>query len=141
MKFRTEYNSERGPFGLDPGRKIIAIGSCFAENIVRRMNQSLWEAENPVGTLFNPFSIELMLNLAISSSSERMRMLEEKIFQVKDVWHSWWFDTKFSSTDRSDLLKKCNESIEMLQTGLSEAEVLIVTFGTARCYCHKNEEI
>lgn len=141
MKFRTEYNSERGPFGLNPKKRIIATGSCFADNIIKRMQQSLWEAENPVGTLFNPLSIGLLLNLAVSPLTERDKALEEKIFQVKDVWHSWWFDTKFSSTGRTDLLEKCSNSIDSLQAGLSEAQALIVTFGTSRCYWHKNEAI
>ena len=141
MRFRTEYIGDRGPFRLSSRKGIVTIGSCFAENIVKRMQQSLWKADNPLGTLFNPLSIELLLNQALSASSERNKFLETKIFQVQDVWHSWWFDTKFSSTDKQELLDKCLNAVDQLIKALSEADALIITFGTSRCYWHKDQEI
>lgn len=58
MKFRTEIDitpwSE--PIGYDS--HIVCIGSCFAQNIARRLERSKFRiVESPTGVLFNPASI------------------------------------------------------------------------------------
>ncbi|MDE6796349.1 MAG: GSCFA domain-containing protein, partial [Muribaculaceae bacterium] len=74
MKFRTEYVAKRAPFVIDPSKPTVLLGSCFADNIAARMRGCLWEAENPLGTLYNPLSIATALEVAL----EMMEDLEDK---------------------------------------------------------------
>ena len=56
--FFTEVKIERNPGAIRHGDKIWSIGSCFADEIGRRMADALFDIRvNPCGTLYNPFSI------------------------------------------------------------------------------------
>lgn len=67
MKFRTEYLAEKAPFCIDPSHPTVLLGSCFADNMAMRMRSCLWEAENPMGTLYNPLSIAAALEIALET--------------------------------------------------------------------------
>lgn len=149
MKFRTEYVAERGGFVLDPEVPVAGVGSCFSENVIRRMRRTLWDAVNPLSTLFNPLSIAMVLKLAICDSpEERRRILGESVFEKDGIYLSWLFDSKFASTAKEDLISRCILALDEMDGALKRGD-LIVTFGTARCYfrgaevvanCHKMPE-
>ncbi|MBD5279369.1 MAG: GSCFA domain-containing protein [Bacteroides sp.] len=158
MRFRTEYKiEERKRFVLDPRRPVALLGSCFADNISAKMSSCLWEAENPLGTLYNPLSIagalEVCLGLRSGVSagggsgavdgygegrdrgmSARLMSFEESLFESGGMWRSWLFDSKMSAETREDVVYAFGEKCRRLDALLSRAEVLFVTFGTAWCY-------
>ena len=74
MKFRTEYVAKMAPFVIDPSKPTVLLGSCFADNIAARMRGCLWDAKNPLGTLYNPLSIDTALEVALETADE----LEDK---------------------------------------------------------------
>lgn len=58
MKLQTEVDIEKSEFKIKPTDKILFVGSCFAENIGRRLTENQFDAVvNPYGTMYNPTSI------------------------------------------------------------------------------------
>lgn len=65
MKFRTELKPGKGKLTLDPEHPVTMLGSCFSDNIGRKMRSLLWDARvNSCGVVFNPVVIEKLLQLA-----------------------------------------------------------------------------
>ena len=58
MKFRTEIDIAPLGVKIGYGNRILALGSCFAEHIARRLAEARFRiVTNPTGILFNPLSI------------------------------------------------------------------------------------
>lgn len=136
---------------------------------------------NPFGTLYNPASIAASLlralsekevalprsyefptvntSLSMSTTSvdrhrrHRLTDIDDVVFEdVKaGVWHSWMHHSSFSSADPAELVARINRTTHEVAAFLREADVLIVTFGTAIIYrlketgmlvanCHKQPD-
>jgi len=58
VRFRTEIETSKAPFQITYADKIALLGSCFSDNIARRLEQNYFRVvANPTGTLYNPVSI------------------------------------------------------------------------------------
>ena len=136
---------------------------------------------NPFGTLYNPASIAASLLRSVSEKEVEIPLLHENrpvntplptwgtsvdrrgarrqtdvghvVFEdVKaGVWHSWMHHSSFSSADPAELVARINRTTHEVAAFLREADVLIVTFGTAIIYrlketgmlvanCHKQPD-
>ena len=133
MKFRTEYVATRSTLTLSPDLPVVLLGSCFAENIAGRMRSCLWDASNPLGTLYNPLSIEKALGTLLFSSHPGMEFYES-VFRGGGRFHSWLFDSRISADNRDDCMAAFLERKESLEALLAKAQALFVTFGTSWCY-------
>lgn len=133
MKFRTECEIKKPFLHLSTERPIVGIGSCFAENIVAKLRQCMVRAVNPLGVLFNPLSIAEAIELCVLDHSS-IEKFEASLFRSEDLWHSWLFDSNFSSLSREkskEIFEK--RSIEFRET-FNQAQTILVTFGTSYCY-------
>lgn len=133
VKFRTEYMPVRSSLTLDPTRPIVLVGSCFASNIARKMRECMWNSFNGVGTLYNPMSIAKVLELMIFNECSQSDF-ESSLFEADGNVHSWLFDTHFSASTKEKCLQYISDCQNELLSALSEAQALIVTFGTSWCY-------
>ncbi len=62
--FRTPVSLSKSPLQLTYDTKILPLGSCFSDNIARKMQEYfLPVTANPFGTLYNPISIRHHLDL------------------------------------------------------------------------------
>jgi hypothetical protein len=134
MQFRSEYKAERSEFLLDPERPVVMLGSCFSENIAGRMRACLWQAENPLGTLYNPLSIARTLAVTLGIDCDSVAEFSDTLFVSNGVNHSWLFDSKLSSTNSQECMARFEEKRVALDSLLKLAEVMFVTLGTAYCY-------
>ena len=58
MDFRTIVDIPKAPFLIEPLEEMLFVGSCFAENIGRRMEEEHFSVVvNPFGVMYNPVSI------------------------------------------------------------------------------------
>lgn len=133
MRFRTEYKPAKAPFIMDPGRPVVLLGSCFAENIGKRMRASLWKAYNPLSVLYNPLSIERSLKVALSEDGD-MADFNSSLFEKDGIVRSWLFDSKLSSECREDTLAGFCRRRDVVCDLLQRAQALFVTFGTSYVY-------
>ena len=132
MELMTRIDIPELEWKMTAGAKVLLVGSCFADEIGEKMVRGGFEAMvNPFGTLYNPASIAASLLRSISEKE----VGKEDVFCGGDgVWHSWMHHSKFSSTDVATLVERINSTTHRVADFLREADVLVVTFGTAIIY-------
>ena len=140
MKFRTEYKAIQSSVSFTPAEPVVLLGSCFAENIASKMRESLWWADNPLGTLYNPLSIAKALRLSLLSMFPE-KEFEKSLFLSEQKYHSWYFDSSFSAYSAVDAIASFNSRRLMLSDMLSKGNKLIVTFGTAWIYLLQSKNL
>lgn len=151
MIFRTEYKVPKTTLLLSPSQPVVLVGSCFSQNIASKMNEHLWKAVNPLGTLYNPFSIGVAIRMMLDRENGK-NIFEKSLFEFNGVWNSHMFDSSFSSSNRDDCLQEFLIRQNVFHKNMSAGNLLIVTFGTSICYhlvendsivgnCHKQPSV
>lgn len=131
MEFRTIVTPRVSEFSLTPEKPLLMLGSCFTDNIGAKFVDAMWNVElNPCGVLYNPASICAILNRAV----DRKWLHEDEPVERDGLWHSWLFDSHFSSPDKEIVLNKTNEAFRLTRNTLLSAQAVIITLGTAWIY-------
>lgn len=133
MKFRTEI--EITPFASKIGyeNRILALGSCFAEQVAGRLAQFKFPVTtNPSGILFNPLSIAA----AIRAYAQPAPVRREELRTDGDVWFHYDFHGNFSAADPDCALAAMNAARQTGDEALRRADRILLTFGTAWIYEH-----
>lgn len=149
MKFRTEINVVPLGLGLGYADTVLLFGSCFADEMRRRMQELKFRAEgNFTGPLFNPASVAALLRRAQDPAPATLAELRQDA-------DGWWFhydaNTLLSGPDPAAVLGRYNDALDRLRRLLPAARCLVVTFGTAWVYrlkesgrvvanCHKQPQ-
>lgn len=123
------------PFQLSYQDGLLAIGSCFAQNLGQQLQNQLYDILiNPFGVLYNPFSISNSLEHLLGTS-----FFEEKdLLPHRDAWHSLQHHSSFSGTDKESTLAHMNAQLQQARTQLQKSRCLFLTFGTAWVYTWKD---
>lgn len=116
------------PFSLDFASGIVSLGSCFADEVGSRLRESDFHIElNPFGTLYNPASVAEALQRLIDD-----REIDEgDLVQHEGLYHSWHHHGSFSHTTPEATLAACNGRLHQAHRALCDADLLMVTFGSA----------
>lgn len=138
MDFRTIIDIPVSDFKIDHESQISMFGSCFIENIGSEMIAARFCADiNPFGVLYNPLSISQAIKI----------LLDEKEFEKKDIfehqglYHSFYYHSRFSDSDAGIFLDNINKARATSSLHLTKADILLITFGTAFAYTHKEQNI
>ena len=152
MDFRTRIDIPEAEWKIEAGAKVLLLGSCFADEVGQKMAMGGLQAMvNPFGTLYNPASIAASLLRSISEREYGSDAAELVKGEADGAWHSWMHHSRFSSVDREELLARMNGTMHEVAEFLREADVLVVTLGTAIIYrlketgmlvanCHKQAD-
>ena len=137
MTFRTQVELPEKETEIRHSEKIMLFGSCFAENIGNLLAENKFRCDvNPFGILYNPMSIALALH----------QLMEKDVYEAKDLflahgrWHSWMHHSDFSSSSQEETLAKANFRFAKAKNKIAKANWLMVTFGTAYVYIHKETQ-
>lgn len=133
----THIDIPASDWKMKPKARVLLVGSCFADDVGEKMVRGGMEAMvNPFGTLYNPASIAASL---LRSISERDYIEDStELVQGNDgLWHSWMHHSRFSSKSKTELLDAINETMHKVGSFLREADVLVITLGTAIIYRQK----
>ena len=132
MDFRTQ--TEITPLNprLCHSDKVLVMGSCFAEHIGERLaRMKFCTLANPYGVLYNPLSIVTGLE----------RLIERRPFELEELhefpdggWNTWLHHSQYSKPDKEEALQHINTRFAEAADRLAEADVLILTLGTAWVY-------
>ncbi len=143
MKLQTIVESKPSDWKIGYEDRILMLGSCFADEMGEQMHRrGLHVTSNPFGTLYNPLSIAQAVNSQFS-------IFNSQLIEYGGLWHSMAHHGAFSRPNKEDAEQAVRGSIEAMQKALSEATVVIVTFGSAWVYemegqivanCHKMPE-
>ena len=132
MDFRTQ--TER--ISLNPrlrhSDKVLVMGSCFAEHIGERLARMKFRTlVNPYGVLYNPLSIATGLGCLI----ERRPFELEELHEFPDGgWNTWLHHSQYSKPNKEEALQHINTRFVEAAIRLTEADMLILTLGTAWVY-------
>ena len=131
MNFRTNIQLQPERNQIDYNSKLLLIGSCFSENIYKKLNYFKFNASsNPFGILFNPIAIKNLITNGINQKEYS----EKDIFKLNERWHCFDAHSDLSSSDKNELLQNLNETILATNKQLKEASHIIITLGTSWVY-------
>lgn len=125
MQFITPVHIAPAERPITYDDRLLFLGSCFADAVSVCMATYYFRlTANPFGTLYNPLSI-----------AQAMQLQEvPELVEWGGLYHSMAHHGDFSSPSREQTYARCAESILLMQSALSEATVVCVTFGTAWVY-------
>lgn len=133
MKFRTEIDKPQLKGRIDYNSKIVTLGSCFAENITKRLAAAKFCVKHsPVGILFNPASIASTL----TAFAERSAVGCGRIVRRSEGWVSLDCHSELAMPTEEEAIKTLQNAIDEGHKLLRSATCVIITFGTAWVYEH-----
>ena len=136
MELYTRIEMPHAPFLFSYENRITLMGSCFAENIGRKLEENKLRVDiNPFGTLYNPASVAKGLRELIRPEPFRT----SDLFAHEGMYHSFAHHSRFSATSEEECLSLMNDRLAESSAFLLRADRLIITFGTAYVYRLKSD--
>lgn len=113
---------------------MLLFGSCFAQNIGRLLTENKFRCDvNPFGVLYNPFSIlEAIEEIRSGKQYDKSGLVFHQ-----EQWHSLMHHSSFSDSSPERCLANINGRLREASRELACADYLLITFGTAFVYLHK----
>ena len=131
MQFSTKVPIQKYQNPIDYNSIIMSIGSCFAENMAEKFDYFKFEnSTNPFGIIFNPVSIEKLINRIVN----KIEFTQNDLIFHNDLWHCYEVHSELSNPNKTDLLKKLNNLIEEIHSKISITTHFIITYGTSWVY-------
>ena len=127
INLTTTFSIPRATHLMGPNSQILCIGSCFAENMGKRLDQLPLEVSNQaLGTMFHPLNILQGLREQNLQASD---LYQQGNFYVHPDFHS-----QFMGENPTDFLIRLAEIKSKTIAFLKSSNFLIITWGTAFYY-------
>ncbi len=138
MQLITIVETPKNIPDISHDKKLLILGSCFAENIGTQLKQNQFDVDiNPFGILYNPLSISQSLNDIILKKI----YTHNDIFEYNNLWHSDMHHGSFSNNNAKSCLGNINNRISNAHLNIQHSNCyIIITFGTAYVYYRKNTD-
>ena len=131
MQFTTKIPIQKFQNPITYGSKIMAFGSCFAENISEKFQYFKFQIiTNPFGIIFNPISIEKLINRVVN----KIEFTEKDIFFHNDLWHCYEVHSELSNPNKEEFLSILNDLFSSTNQQLNSLTHLTITYGTSWVY-------
>lgn len=148
MKFRTEIELKAWSTPLEYSHKILCLGSCFATNIAEELSRRKFRVtSSPTGILFNPASIALAMQLMSEGNVPDVK----EFIEVDGRYLHYNYHSSLGGDTPQGAMSRIYEALQSGRRALHEADITIVTLGTAWVYrlcdsgaivanCHKQPQ-
>ena len=136
MKFRTELHLQKSDIHIGYSDRLLLLGSCFSENIGQKLNQIKYlTTVNPLGIVYHPVPLHESIKDALSG-----KVIEESNLNrnIDGQYTAWNIHSRLSTVDAQESMNQMNDGLEQLKGSLQGANFLILTYGTAYYYDHKD---
>lgn len=130
MIFRSTIHIPKAKQTITHQQRVLCMGSCFAQNIARKLTEHGFEAVNPFGALYNPLSIAQ----AFAYIQQGTPVAQDQLIEHNEQWHHMDFHSDFSHSNPHTALAQINNAIAQGHQAWKNSQVLIITLGTAWCY-------
>ena len=138
MKLQTYIEIPKSENHIEHHHTLMTFGSCFSDNMGEKLEQLKFNILlNPFGVIFNPVSIAQ----SISRLLENKTFSIEELFYANDCWNSFAHHSRFSNASKEQSLLNINQSFRTSSEKLKKTNFLLITFGTAWTYFHKEKGI
>ncbi|MBO4593936.1 MAG: GSCFA domain-containing protein [Bacteroidaceae bacterium] len=139
MQFTTPIQDFGRTFPIGADAKLLALGSCFAEVVGRRMgDRRLDILLNPTGVLYNPRSLFNLLDIAgavARGDADALSLAAPTVFQAPDGrWYSWLASSLISGATCEECVDRLADALQQTALRLSQMDILMLTFGTDHYY-------
>ena len=127
MQFQTTIDIKPFDRKIDHRERILSLGSCFADNIAKRLQRSKFcVTASPTGILFNPESIACTIErFAEVDRNGNALPTKQELHQSNDVWFSYDFHSSFSHTNADVAIEQMRKAIISGAEALAKAESLL----------------
>lgn len=131
MNFTTKIPVTKSNSPIDYSSQIVALGSCFAENMGEKFDfYKFQNTTNPFGIIFNPVSIEKILERSIHLNY----FTETDLFLYNELWHCYEVHSDLSQPNKEAMLSNLNRLLTEMNSKLATATHLFITYGTSWVY-------
>lgn len=135
MDFRTLMNIKPFAKKMTYDSKVVSLGSCFSSEMGRRLLDRKYDVSlNPLGIAFNPLSIAMQ----IEKSLDLDYFNEDDFFCRDGIWRSFLLHSDFSGELQNTILN-ANNALRDANEYLKTADFILLTFGSAFVYRHKEQ--
>ena len=137
MQFTTKIPIDKSTNPIDYSSRILAIGSCFAENMGNKFEYFKFQnCVNPFGIIFNPVAIENLVSRAV----HQRKFSQDDIFFHNDLWHCFEVHSKLSNPNKEAFLRTLNSLVDESHFQISKLTHFQITYGTSWVYRHIETE-
>ena len=133
-QFFLQLTPKQAQPSINYNTSIFLMGSCFVENIGKKLAYHKFQNTiNPFGIIFHPKAIQSLLQ----------RIVKQHFFTEKDVffhneqWHCFEVHSELSNPNKEQFLTVLNNQLKISLEQLKQASHVVLTFGTAWGYSHK----
>ncbi len=138
MQFHLNHTPKKLDFEINHSHKIALIGSCFAQNIGELLHENKFNSLlNPNGIIFNPKTILDLTQKSISNTNYN----KSTLLKHNNLFYSFLHHSYINEISEIGLEKKINAINHNTFNYLKDADFLILTFGSAFAYYHKQLNI
>ena len=110
--FRTSFKANPSPFNLNLNSKTLLLGSCFSENIGKKLESiKLDTLTNPFGTLFHPTAIFNALEYTLNTKKYN----KELTTLQQDIWYHYQFHSSLKEITKTSLIELIDSKINKTQ--------------------------
>jgi hypothetical protein len=135
MNFTTKISIPKFNQPIDYSSKILTLGSCFAENMGAKFDYYKFQNKtNPFGIIFNPISIENIINRAVN----KIEFTENDVFFHNNIWNCFEVHSFLGQNDKERFLQNLNNILQSTRNQITESTHIIVTYGTSWIYRNKS---
>lgn len=135
--WRTEVIPQKAAFQISLADAVFTIGSCFAQTMGNQLlSNKIKTQANPFGTVYNPHSIHQL----IASCLDKRHLEASGIVNREGLFFHYDFHSQQSANTKEGLTKELNKVLEDHSHNLKQANVLIITYGTAFVYRRKDNQ-
>src|SRR6185437_8199300 len=129
--FRTTFNIAPSIFTIDHSTKIVSVGSCFADVIGGKLEDSKFKVvKNPFGIIYNPVSILKTFQLILNKES----LSDDSYLEHDGIWYNYHLHSQVNASTKEELVTTIKDITEGAHEFTSKAQLVIITLGTSFVY-------
>ena len=129
--FRTELTIAPATGQLPRSARVLTVGSCFADSIGARLAANkVATLANPFGTVFQPLALGRLLRAAAGEEVD----WQQHLVEARGRWQSYDLHGSIGADSPVELLQTIQELVRRTGEFLRQADVLLLTLGTAWAY-------
>lgn len=131
MELMTPVTLNTSDYPIGYGDTVFLLGSCFSEHIGTKLSYYQFRnTVNPFGTLFQPTAIAGLLDRVAGQH----RFVRGDLVHDQGLWQCLEVHSRLNDPDFDIALDKVNSALEQASVHLKNADLVIVTLGTANAY-------
>ncbi len=130
--FRTLVDIPTANPPIRPSDGFVFLGSCFAQYVGGKFAEyGLPSLVNPLGTLYNPCSIDTVVSQAAQPDFASF------LFRSNDSYGCWLAGTQMKADSEEGISALIDNALAQLRKALSTSRYLFITLGTNVAYRHR----